>query len=51
VYIDQEVYIERIIKFSFLDPNSMLVLMEPNTHSNLRVDMDDVDKLHFLIKK
>jgi len=51
VYIDLQVYIQRIIKFNFLDVNSMLVHVDPNTHNNLRVDMDDVDKLHFPIKK
>lgn len=44
LYIYQQVYIEHIIKkFGFLDANSMLVPMDPNTHNSLRVDVDDVD--------
>jgi hypothetical protein len=37
-------YIERIIKkFGFLDANLILILVNTNTHSSLKVGMDDVD--------
>jgi hypothetical protein len=37
-------YIGRIIKkFGFLDANLMLVLVNTNTHSSLKVCIDDVD--------